>query len=120
MPEDEQFGSLPLPRRAPAAETAFDVGQRFVRLLNQREDGLIEFEFAVGDPDVFVELVLNPTDFRAFCRMHGTTTLPSTAASTPGAPNQRDLNWRISNVTRERKARDPMNSRNHPSGTELS
>jgi len=34
----------------PAAE-AFDVGRKFVRVLERRPDGLVAFEFAIGEPD---------------------------------------------------------------------
>ena len=37
---------------------AFDVERKFVRILQQHANGLVEFSFAVGDPDVCVELVM--------------------------------------------------------------
>lgn len=46
---------------------SFDVTRRFVRIRGEKR-GLIEFEFAIGDPDVVVELLLPPDDFRAFCQ----------------------------------------------------
>jgi phenol hydroxylase P0 protein len=47
-----------------------DVSKRFVRVLGHRR-GLIEFSFAIGDPDVCVDLLMTPPDFQAFCRDQG-------------------------------------------------
>ncbi len=55
-------------RNDPAAAPTFDPTKRYVRLTQVRADGFVEFEFAIGDPDLAVELIL-PTDaFRDFCR----------------------------------------------------
>ena len=45
----------------------FDPGQRFIRVTGINEHGFVEFEFAVGGPELFVELMLPPTEFEAFC-----------------------------------------------------
>lgn len=50
-----------------ARASSFDISRRFVRVLGEKR-GLIEFAFAIGDPDVVVELLLPPDDFRAFCQ----------------------------------------------------
>ncbi|WP_042877599.1 phenol hydroxylase subunit [Cupriavidus necator] len=49
------------------ANPAFDPGRKFVRVTGLNPRGFVEFEFAVGGPEMFVELTL-PTDaFDAFC-----------------------------------------------------
>jgi phenol hydroxylase P0 protein len=49
------------------ANQAFDPGLKFVRVTGLNLRGFVEFEFAVGGPEMFVELTL-PTDaFDAFC-----------------------------------------------------
>jgi len=30
----------------------FDTSKRFVRLIEKREDGFVEFEFSVGEPEI--------------------------------------------------------------------
>jgi phenol hydroxylase P0 protein len=50
--------------------TSFDPGQRFVRLTRVRPDGFVEFEFAIGDPDLAVELILPLDAYHHFCRQH--------------------------------------------------
>ena len=44
-----------------------DTTLRFVRVLEQRPDGLIAFEFAIGWPELAVELLLPAPAFDAFC-----------------------------------------------------
>jgi len=48
-------------------EGRFDVTKRFVRVTEKREDGFVEFEFAVGEPDMAVELVMPQAAFESFC-----------------------------------------------------
>ncbi|CUB05917.1 MULTISPECIES: phenol hydroxylase subunit [Tepidiphilus] len=50
----------------PAAE-AFDVGRKFVRVLERRPDGLVAFEFAIGEPDLCVDMLLPAEAFARFC-----------------------------------------------------
>lgn len=47
---------------------AFDPGLRFVRLREVRADGFVEFDFAVGEPEMSVELILPVAAFQEFCR----------------------------------------------------
>lgn len=46
---------------------AFDAVRRYVRVCRQRPDGFIEFEFAIGDPELAVELMLPEQAFHEFC-----------------------------------------------------
>ncbi|WP_041065965.1 phenol hydroxylase subunit [Thiolapillus brandeum] len=45
----------------------FDPNQRFVHITNVRPDGFIEFDFSIGEPEIYVELVLPWQAFEAFC-----------------------------------------------------
>lgn len=47
----------------------------FVRVTGTREERFVEFEFAIGDPDLAVELVMQFEQFREFCARHGATQL---------------------------------------------
>jgi len=47
-----------------------DVTQKFVRVIDQRSDGLVAFEFAIGWPELSVELVLPRPAFEEFCATH--------------------------------------------------
>jgi phenol/toluene 2-monooxygenase (NADH) P0/A0 len=46
---------------------AFDVTQRFVRFRHRRDDGFVEFDFAIGEPGLSVELVMSLRDYQSFC-----------------------------------------------------
>lgn len=65
--------SLPPERCASAAELT---GQPcFVRVTGTRDGRFVEFEFAIGDPELAVELVLDFEQFRQFCATHEVTHL---------------------------------------------
>lgn len=40
---------------------------RFIRVRNRRCDGMVEFDFAIGAPEIFVELIMPEPAFRQFC-----------------------------------------------------
>lgn len=39
---------------------------RYVRVVT-RDAQWVEFEFSIGDPAIFVELVMRPAQFQSFC-----------------------------------------------------
>jgi phenol/toluene 2-monooxygenase (NADH) P0/A0 len=41
-------------REAPNSVPPFDLTKRYVRLTQVRADGFVEFEFAIGDPELAV------------------------------------------------------------------
>jgi phenol hydroxylase P0 protein len=47
-----------------------DTTRRYVRLLEERADGLVTFEFAIGWPELAVELLLPAPAFAEFCATH--------------------------------------------------
>lgn len=46
----------------------FDPARKFVKVTRVNSRGFVEFEFAVGIPELCVELMLPSTAFEAFCR----------------------------------------------------
>ncbi len=48
---------------------------RFVRVTGVRNNRFVEFEFSIGDPTLFVELVLPFDQFRRFCAAQQTREL---------------------------------------------
>jgi len=46
---------------------AVDTRVRFVKLIEERADGLVAFEFAIGWPELAVELLLPAPAFAEFC-----------------------------------------------------
>ena len=57
-----------------ASETAppsdFDVSRTFVRVIDVRDDGFVEFAFAIGDPELEVELLMHTAAFEEFCAVN--------------------------------------------------
>jgi phenol hydroxylase P0 protein len=45
----------------------FDPELRYIRIVQRRADGLVAFEFAVGEPQLFVEMLMPQAQFEAFC-----------------------------------------------------
>jgi len=45
----------------------FDPARRWVRVTRVRDNGLVEFDFSVGEPELYIELVLPMKSFEKFC-----------------------------------------------------
>jgi len=73
-----------------------DSKRRFVRKLRERANGFVEFEFAIGEPEIFVELILPREDFQAFCISNKAEILPG--KSPDGMPPS-DWDWRLADAT---------------------
>ena len=54
-------------------QAPFDPGVCFVRLRKVRGDGFVEFDFAIGEPELSVELILPAAAFHEFCRTNRVT-----------------------------------------------
>lgn len=50
--------------------------RRYVRV-TERDEQWVEFEFSIGDPKIFVELVMPPEQFRQFCLEQVACQLPA-------------------------------------------
>ncbi|MGY2402207.1 phenol hydroxylase subunit [Pseudomonas sp. SDO5271_S396] len=51
----------------PKSASTFDRMPRYVRVRSEPNAHFVEFDFAIGFPELFVELVLPPQAFRQFC-----------------------------------------------------
>lgn len=51
--------------------------RKFVRITRRRPDGFLEFQFAIGYEEMFVELILSPDAFEDFCVSNRVTVLES-------------------------------------------
>ncbi len=77
----------------------FDPGKKFVRVSERRPDGFVEFEFAVGEPELFVEMILPGAAFEDFCRLNAVERLD---ASAEGSPEDEAWNWRLRDAREHR------------------
>lgn len=82
--------------------TAMDTSRRFVRQRGQRANGFIEFDFAIGEPEVFVELILGPDAFAEFCTTNQVEILPPAVPPTSQEVERSDWDWRLSDATKTR------------------
>ena len=73
----------------------FDTNKKFVRVLETSRPGMVEFEFAIGEPDLFVELIMPEAAFAEFCRTNEVTFINGPRAST-------DMDWRLRDATTQR------------------
>lgn len=73
------------------AHQAFDTTLKFVRLIGIKDNGMVEFEFSVGDPDLFAELLLPASAFADFCAVNQVTTLDPQRRSGAGGDDGMSL-----------------------------
>lgn len=85
------------------AEGKFDITRKFVRVMRTRPNGLIEFEFAVGDPDVAVELVMPKAAFDEFCAANQVEVQADAApAAFDREAADADFHWNLHQATHQR------------------
>ena len=65
---------------------------KFVRVTGIRNQRFVEFDFAVGEPELFVELILPLDHFAAFCADNQVVQLDEAAAARIDADKQQ---WRM-------------------------
>lgn len=66
-------GSPPEPLRTP--DPAFDVHRRYVRFRELNQGNYVLFDFAIGDPELWIELILPVPAYQTFCRENAVTYL---------------------------------------------
>lgn len=49
---------------------SFDELVKYIRVRSEEGARFVEFDFAIGDPSLFVELVMPPEAFRHFCELN--------------------------------------------------
>lgn len=77
-------------------QPTFDTTRRFVRLRGERANGFIEFDFAIGEPELFLEMILDPEAFAEFCVSNQVEML---AADAGKASEPSDWDWRLADAT---------------------
>jgi len=85
------------------AESNFDITRKFVRVMRTLSNGLIEFEFAIGDPDVAVELVMPKAAFDEFCANNKVEFMTDVLAKPVDADAaDADFKWNLHQATHQR------------------
>jgi len=81
----------------------FNPDKKFVRIIQVHTTGLVEFEFAVGEPELFVELLMAQSAFDEFCTMHAVTPTTGHLAQVPNTDTQ-EWDWSL-RAAREQQLR---------------
>jgi hypothetical protein len=68
----------------------FNPDKKFVRIIQTHATGLVEFEFAVGEPELFVELLMAQSAFEEFCATHGVTPTQGHLTQSPNTDTQEE------------------------------
>lgn len=84
-----------------ATPLSIDVSRKFVRVIERRSDGLVEFEFAIGEPELCAELLLPAPAFEAFCLGNSVIELPPHEPAADAAEGD-DWNWNLRQATHQR------------------
>jgi phenol/toluene 2-monooxygenase (NADH) P0/A0 len=79
---------------------SFDTTLKFVRVLDADRGGMVEFEFAIGEPDIFVEMIMPRGAFDEFCRANAVTFI--TENREPGGRDRSPGEWMPRDATRQR------------------
>lgn len=77
-----------------------DVTRKFVRIIERRPDGLVEFEFAIGEPELFAELLLPEQAYEAFCKTNDVEHLDPRPPQQDGESS--DWEWDLHQATHQR------------------
>ena len=77
----------------------FNPEKRFVRFIEKRDDGFVEFEFAVGEPEIFAEMILKAEDYEIFCKEQGVVMIDEDPNPIDKSD---DFEWRLRDATQKR------------------
>lgn len=79
----------------------FDPRKKFVSVVELRPDGFVEFDFAVGEPEMFVEMILPAAAFDDFCALNKVVFLDERKQLKVEA-GERTMDWRMRDVVAAR------------------
>ncbi|MBR0565376.1 phenol hydroxylase subunit [Azoarcus sp. L1K30] len=74
-----------------------NVNLKFVRVIERRPDGFVEFEFAIGEPELCAEMLLPADAFASFCSSNEVVFLAPRDTSAAS-----DWNWSLHQATHQR------------------
>lgn len=77
------------------------LARKYVRVNRVRESGIVEFLFAIGDPDLSIELIMDGAMFAEFCVQNQVIRLDDAVPGPAGAIKS-DWDWSLSDATQQR------------------
>lgn len=85
-----------------AAPERLDTEAKFVRVTELRADGFVAFDFAIGEPEIYVEMLLPQAAFADFCAEHD----PIRLEAAPTAADDNAFLWRLADAARAAAGED--------------
>lgn len=79
-----------------------DTQKRFVRVTGNRGSRFVEFDFAIGEPGLFVEMILTHEAFVEFCATNKVALMPAPTAAMDEDDASADWDWRLADATQVR------------------
>lgn len=85
----------------------FDPAARWIRLLRRRPNGMVEFEFAVGEPQLFVEMVMPEAPFQEFCAQQHVVPTEGPLPEAEAGSAEHEWDWSLDAARSRRFRSDP-------------
>ncbi|MBS0468542.1 MAG: phenol hydroxylase [Proteobacteria bacterium] len=85
-------------------EDRWDVQRRFIRIVQEHDNGMVEFEFAVGEPELFVEMLMPRAQFEDFCATQAVTPTHGRLPEAAAGSDAHEWDWSLRDA-RERHFR---------------
>lgn len=79
-----------------------DTKKRFVRVTGSRGSRFVEFDFAIGEPGLFVEMILTHEAFAEFCATNKVALMPAPTEATDEEDASAGWGWRLADATQVR------------------
>lgn len=79
-----------------------DLAKKFVRVTELRSDGFVEFDFSIGEPGLFVEMILPATAFDEFCAVNEVAFLDASSRLKVGGEDNSEWEWTLHDATHQR------------------
>ena len=95
------------PSEPPAQTPEWDVARKWVRVVEERDDGMVGFEFAVGEPGLFVEMMMPRAQFDEFCAMQAVVPTRGALAAAPEGTAEHEWDWSLRAAREQRFRHEP-------------
>jgi phenol hydroxylase P0 protein len=80
----------------------FDPAARFVRIVEMRSDGMVDFRFAIGEPQLFVEMLMPKAQFEDFCVQQGVTPTEEKGKEAAVGSSEHEWDWSLRDAREQR------------------
>jgi len=70
--------------------------KHFVHITNEKRAGIVEFNFSINDPELYLEMILPTKAFEEFCKMNDVTFLSPDEVK---AVEKQQIKWRDGDVS---------------------